>query len=68
MESKSGRLLNVSEAAKILGIHPNTLRSWAERGLVPHGRTVTGYRRFDPAVIEELAAEMRGETEGKLVA
>ena len=59
------RLLNVSEAARRMGIHPHTLRSWADKGLVPVVRTLTGYRRFDPDDIDRVVAEMR---EGKLAA
>lgn len=59
------RLLNVTEAAARLGIHPHTLRSWADKGLVPVVRTLTGYRRFDPVDIDRVMAEMR---EGKLAA
>ena len=59
------RLLNVTEAARRLGIHPHTLRSWADKGLVPVVRTLTGYRRFDPDDIDRVIAEMRS---GKLAA
>ena len=59
------KLLNVSEAARRMGIHPHTLRSWADRGVVPVTRTLTGYRQFDPDDVDRVIAEMR---EGKLAA
>jgi excisionase family DNA binding protein len=65
MTEDQPRLLNVTEAARRLGIHPHTLRSWADKGLVPVVRTLTGYRRFDPGDIDRVIAEMRS---GKLAA
>jgi predicted site-specific integrase-resolvase len=34
-------------AAKILGVHVNTLRNWADAGLIKFIWTTTGYRRYD---------------------
>ena len=65
MAGDQRRLLNVTEAARRLGIHPHTLRSWADKGLVPVVRTLTGYRRFDPDEIDRVIEEMRS---GKLAA
>jgi excisionase family DNA binding protein len=62
------RLLAISEAARRLGINQKTLRSWADKGLIAHVRTPTGYRRFDPAVIEQLLADMQVEAQGKAAA
>ncbi len=38
--------LNLSDAARLLGIHPATLRHWADQGHVPFFRTAGGHRRF----------------------
>jgi excisionase family DNA binding protein len=65
MAEDQQRLLNVTEAARRLGIHPHTLRAWADKGLVPVVRTLTGYRRFDPEELDRVIAEMRS---GKLAA
>jgi len=68
MPERSTRLLTISEAADRLGVHQKTLRAWADKGLVAHFRTPTGYRRFDPDEINQLIDEMRVEAEGKLAA
>lgn len=52
------RLLTISEAAARLGVHANTLRGWADRGLVPVIKLPSGYRRFDPDVIERERQRM----------
>jgi excisionase family DNA binding protein len=62
------RYLNITEAARRLGIHPQTLRAWADKGYVAHIRMPSGYRRFDPAVIDQLAVEMQVPAVGKLTA
>lgn len=41
--------LTLSEASVLLGIHPITLRSWADAGLVRLFRTPGGHRRFQRA-------------------
>jgi excisionase family DNA binding protein len=38
--------LSLSKAAKIFGVHPSTLRVWADKGLLPVHRTKGGHRRF----------------------
>lgn len=39
-------LLNLSEAAALLGVHPSTVRAWADRGGIPVHKTAGGHRRF----------------------
>ena len=61
--------LSISEAARRLGVHPATLRGWADKGLVPHIKLPSGYRRFAPSAIQTLRREMGMEGEvGKLAA
>lgn len=63
------RLLTISEAARRLGVHQNTLRTWADAGKVPHVLLPSGYRRFRPADIERMRSEMdRGITSGETTA
>lgn len=38
--------VSLGEAAKIIGVHPATIRNWAERGDLPFRRTPGGHRRF----------------------
>jgi excisionase family DNA binding protein len=38
--------LSLGEASKLLGIHPVTLRIWADTGKMPFTRTPGGHRRF----------------------
>jgi len=40
------RWLTLSAASKLLGIHPATLRQWADSGKIPFYRTPGGHRRF----------------------
>lgn len=44
--------LSLSETAQMLGIHPSTLRMWADKGRVPVHRTAGGHRRFQRQEIE----------------
>jgi excisionase family DNA binding protein len=51
--------LNVREAARILGVHENTVRNWEARGLLRAVRLPgSGYRRFAVEEVERLRAEM----------
>ena len=68
MSAERRRLLTISEAAGRLGVHQKTLRAWADKGLVAHIKTPTGYRRFDPVEIDRLEAEMRVDLVGKIAA
>ena len=63
------RLLTISQAAARLGVHQNTLRTWADKGLVAHVKLPSGYRRFTAAEIARLRREMGLEpSEGKAAA
>lgn len=46
MPKQSTDWLTLSEASTLLGVHPITLRSWADSGLVRLFRTPGGHRRF----------------------
>jgi excisionase family DNA binding protein len=63
MSSQSGEeWLSLREAAELLGMHPATVRVWADRNEIPSRRTSGGHRRFRRADIE---ARLREETEPK---
>ncbi len=51
--------LTVTEAARRLGIHPNTLRQWVDRGMIEAVILPgSGYRRFKPEIVDALRAKM----------
>lgn len=58
MAESESKLIPIARAAAMLGVHPNTLRAWVDRGLVPATRLPSGYRRFTSAQIEEIRASM----------
>src|SRR5690349_7942068 len=61
--SQSGEeWLSLREAAELLGIHPATVRLWADRNELPSRRTNGGHRRFRRSDIE---ARLRQDTERK---
>ena len=62
------KLLTITEAAARLGVNKKTLRSWADRGFIPHIKTPTKYRLFEPAALEDFMRKMRIEPTGKLAA
>ena len=42
-----------AEAARVLGVHPSTLRRWDEKGILrPSIRTLTGERRYTEADLD----------------
>jgi excisionase family DNA binding protein len=59
LSDPSKEWLGLSAAARMLGIHPSTLRAWADRGEVPSQRTAGGHRRFKRADLEVWAAARR---------
>jgi excisionase family DNA binding protein len=38
--------LSLSGAAKLLGVHPSTVRLWSDKGVLPVHRTQGGHRRY----------------------
>lgn len=44
--------LSLSEASKLLGVHPSTVRLWADQNRLPVHRTQGGHRRFHRQEIE----------------
>ena len=49
--------MGLSETAQLLGVHPSTVRAWADSGKLPVHRTAGGHRRFSRADIEALRRE-----------
>lgn len=54
--------MSLRQAAEILGMHPATVRMWADRNELPSRRTSGGHRRFRRA---DLEARLRQEMEPK---
>ncbi len=52
--------LSLRDAAKLLGVHPGTVRSWSDKGLLPVYRTQGGHRRFKRDEVELWASTSRG--------
>lgn len=38
--------LSLSDAAKVLGVHPSTVRLWSDKGVLPTHKTHGGHRRY----------------------
>jgi excisionase family DNA binding protein len=51
-------LLELGEAADLLGVHSSTLRRWADSGKVASIRTLSGRRRFSLSALEQARKEM----------
>ncbi len=47
-----GEWLSLSQAAELLGVHPSTVRAWADQGHLPAHRTQGGHRRFRRSEVE----------------
>ena len=46
--------LSLQEASDMLGVHPSTLRQWADSGKIPTVRTPGGHRRFAESDVRAL--------------
>jgi excisionase family DNA binding protein len=64
-----GEWLSLREAAEILGVHPGTVRNWADQGHLPVRRTKGGHRRFrrDDIELWRQSQESDGGIEPALV-
>lgn len=56
---QSSEWVSLGEAAEIIGVHPATIRNWAERGDLPFRRTPGGHRRFRRADLQQWLASRR---------
>jgi excisionase family DNA binding protein len=48
----------MTEAAKRLGVHQNTLRQWTDKGIVKAVMLPSGHRRYQQQEIERMRREM----------
>lgn len=58
--SETSEWVSLRQAADILGVHPATVRNWADKGDLPSRRTAGGHRRFRKSDLKQVA-EMQGE-------
>ena len=54
--------LSTAEAARLIGIHPNTLRGYADQNLIEHIRLPGGHRRFTRAAVDEFIRRLHDRT------
>ena len=59
--------VRISEAARELGVHPETLRRWEKAGKIEVERTPTGLRRYDLAKLRGLAPHKAPSTRTTLL-
>jgi excisionase family DNA binding protein len=57
--SESSEWVSLGEAAGIIGVHPATIRNWADRGELAFRRTPGGHRRFRRADLQQWLAQHR---------
>ena len=58
-------LLLTSEAARVFGVTPETVRHWERVGRLPAQETATGVRLFDRRDVERLAREREARRFGR---
>lgn len=51
--------ISLSAAARLLGVHPSTVRLWSDKGYLPVHRTKGGHRRFKRGDVELWARTHR---------
>lgn len=51
--------LSLSDAAKLLGVHPSTVRLWSDKSILPVHRTAGGHRRYRRADVDLWAEHAR---------
>jgi excisionase family DNA binding protein len=61
--------LSLSDVAQILGVHPSTVRSWSDQGMLPVHRTRGGHRRYLRSEVDlwQLARRANGSGDANLV-
>ncbi len=61
MTDSTSEWVSLRQAADLLGVHPATVRNWADKGDLPSRRTPGGHRRFRKSDLLQYA-----ETQGEL--
>lgn len=55
--------LSLSDAAKVLGVHPSTVRLWSDKGVLPTHKTQGGHRRYKRSEITLWSETSRKSSE-----
>ncbi len=63
-ESIDSEWLPLRAASELIGVHPTTLRAWANQGRVTSQRTAGGHRRFRKADLEQWVRTQRDPSPG----
>jgi excisionase family DNA binding protein len=64
IDNPTNNMMTVTEASKILHIHPDTLRRWSDKGAIKSYRvTSRGDRRFTTGNINQFLAEMSNQNQ-----
>jgi excisionase family DNA binding protein len=53
------KLIPISEAAKLLGVHADTLRRWEREGKIKPRRTSGNLRRYDTLIFAPILSTLR---------
>ncbi len=56
MAEPTSEWVSLKQAAELLGVHPATVRNWADKGELPSRRTPGGHRRFHKTDLLQYAA------------
>jgi len=65
IENQIDNMMTVREVSQLLHVHPNTLRRWADKGILESTRITTrGDRRFTSHDIEQFLTKMRTHNSG----
>lgn len=58
--------MSLSKVAKVLGVHPSTVRSWSDRGVLPVHRTQGGHRRYLSSEVDLWMKSQRADNPGEV--
>jgi excisionase family DNA binding protein len=60
------QLMTAADAAKVLGVVPNSVRRMTDTGELPSIRTVGGFRLIKQSDVERLAAVRAASTDSRI--
>ena len=58
--------LSLGDVAKVLGVHPSTVRSWSDQGILPVHRTKGGHRRYRRSELDLWQQSQRADGEAEV--